>query len=202
MLEGSFGQMSQPISDNVKKIYESNERLITLVEDLLNISRIESGKLQFNFETGQLEEIVGSVIEELTVPATNKGLQLIWHAPESKLPTVSIDKSKIRQVAINIIDNAIKYTPKGSVEVTIGLEGDHILFSCKDTGLGIAHNDLINLFKKFSRGEHVSLLHTEGTGLGLYVGKMMIEAHHGKIWAESLGIDKGSQFYFTLPITK
>ena len=202
MLEGSFGQMSEPIKDNVKKIYESNERLITLVEDLLNISRIESGKLQFNFEPCQLEDIVASVVEELAVPASNKGLKLIWHAPTGKLPAVSIDKSKLRQVAINIIDNAIKYTPKGQIDVTLKLDGDNILFSSVDTGLGIAHNDLINLFKKFSRGEHVSILHTEGTGLGLYVGKMMIEAHHGKIWAASDGIDKGSQFYFTLPISK
>lgn len=202
MLEGSFGQMPAPIEENVKKIYESNERLITLVEDLLNISRIESGKLQFNFEPCQLEDIVSSVVEELAVPASNKGLKLIWHAPTEKLPAVNIDKSKLRQVAINIIDNAIKYTPKGQIDVTLKLDGDNILFSSVDTGLGIAHDDLVNLFKKFSRGEHVSILHTEGTGLGLYVGKMMIEAHHGKIWAASDGIDKGSQFYFTLPISK
>ena len=202
MLEGSFGAMTPAINENIKKIYDSNERLIALVEDLLNISRIESGKLQFNFEACQLEDIISSVVEELTVPAANKGLKLIWQTPAEKLPAVNIDKGKIRQVAINIIDNAIKYTPKGSIEVNLKLDGDQILFSSVDTGLGISHDDLVNLFKKFSRGEHVSLLHTEGTGLGLYVGKMMIEAHKGRIWAESAGIDNGSQFYFTLPIAK
>jgi signal transduction histidine kinase len=201
MLEGSFGKMEPMIEENMKKIYESNERLITLVEDLLNISRIESGKLQFNYEVCQLEEIVASVVEEMTSTAKTKGLELKYLAPQ-KLSAVKIDKSKIRQVIINVIDNAIKYTPKGSVTVSLTENKGLIQFKSEDTGMGIQPTDLVNLFQKFSRGEHVSVLHTEGTGLGLYVGKMMIEAHQGKIWAESEGLDKGAQFYFTLPVSR
>lgn len=202
MLEGTFGKMEPAIQENMKKIYESNERLIALVEDLLNVSRIESGKLQFNYETCQLEEIVASVYEELTSTAKAKNLEFIYNPPAQKLSPVYIDKNKIRQVIINVVDNAIKYTKQGTVTVTLSEADGQIKFQSKDTGMGIEPSDLINLFQKFSRGEHVSVLHTEGTGLGLYVGKMMIEAHKGKIWAESEGVDKGAQFYFTIPIAK
>lgn len=200
MLEGSFGKMPGIIEENMKKIYDSNERLINLVEDLLNISRIESGRLQFNWEVGQLEEMVGSVVEELTPNAIKKGLTFKYSAPKKALPPIKLDKTKLRQVAINLIDNSIKYTDKGGLTVTLTQEGDKLKFCVADTGMGISPEGLQNLFKKFSRGEKTSILHTEGTGLGLYVGKMMVEAHGGRIWAESDGEKKGSKFCFELPI--
>lgn len=198
MIEGSFGTMPEPILLNVKKIFESNQRLIALVEDLLNISRIESGRLQFNFEIAQLEEVVGSVVEELRANADNKGLFLSYHAPDKPLSRVKIDKSKIRQVIINIIDNSIKYTSVGGITVTLSQKDDLVRFTVSDTGIGISPDDMPYLFKKFSRGEGISVVHTEGTGLGLYVGKMMVEEHGGRIWAESEGDDKGSSFCFEL----
>ncbi len=201
MLEGSFGKMSEPIEENLQKIYDSNERLITLVEDLLNISRIESGRLQFNWEIGQLEEMVSSVVEELKPNATKKGLSFKYTAPATPLPAVKLDKTKLRQVAINLIDNAIKYTEKGGLIVTLIKEADKLKFCVADTGMGISQEGLPNLFKKFSRGEQTSIIHTEGTGLGLYVGKMMVEAHGGNIWAESEGEKKGSKFCFEIPIS-
>lgn len=200
MLEGSFGKMPDIIEENMKKIYDSNERLINLVEDLLNISRIESGRLQFNWEVGQLEEMVGSVVEELTPNAIKKGLTFKYSAPKKALPPIKLDKTKLRQVAINLIDNSIKYTDKGGLTVTLTQEGNKLKFCVADTGMGISPDGLQNLFKKFSRGEKTSILHTEGTGLGLYVGKMMVEAHGGRIWAESDGEKKGSRFCFEIPV--
>lgn len=200
MLEGSFGKIPASIEENVQKIYDSNERLIALVEDLLNISRIESGRLQFNWEVGQLEEMVGSVAEELTPNATKKGLSFKYQAPAKPLPPIKLDKTKLRQVAINLIDNAIKYTDKGGLTVSLSQEAGKLKFCVADTGMGIKEENLPSLFKKFSRGEKTSILHTEGTGLGLYVGKMMVEAHGGRIWAESDGEKKGSKFCFELPI--
>jgi len=200
MLEGSFGQIPKPIEENLQKIYDSNERLIALVEDLLNISRIESGRLQFNFEAGQLEDMAASVTEELAPNAVKKGLVLKYNHPKKPLPAIRLDKTKLRQVVINLIDNAVKYTEKGSITVDVTSDGASIKLCVADTGMGVSAANLPNLFKKFSRGEATSVIHTEGTGLGLYVGKMMIEAHKGHIWAESPGEGKGSRFCFEIPI--
>jgi signal transduction histidine kinase len=202
MIEGSFGVVPDPIMSNIKKIYESNQRLITLVEDLLNISRIESGRLQFNFEVCQLEEMVGSVVEELKVNADNKNLFLVYDRPVDTLAAVKVDKSKLRQVLINLIDNGIKYTSVGGLTVKVVQDGRLLRFTVTDTGIGIAAEDMPYLFKKFSRGEGISVVHTEGTGLGLYVGKMMIEEQHGHIWVQSAGNGKGSVFGFELPIAE
>ena len=111
-----------------------------------------------------------------------------------------MDEEKIRQVVMNLIDNGIKYTKQGSVTIKLEQAEKKIIFSVADSGMGIRPEDMVNLFKKFSRGTGTSLIHTEGTGLGLYVARMMIEAHHGKIWAESDGEGKGSKFCFELPV--
>ena len=103
---------------------------------------------------------------------------------------------------INIIDNAIKYTSVGGITVVVSQKDDLVRFIVVDTGIGISHEDMPYLFKKFSRGEGISVVHTEGTGLGLYVGKMMVEEHGGRIWAQSEGDDKGATFGFELPIAK
>jgi len=202
MLEGDFGQLTEPEHDSLEKVFDSNERLIKLVENLLNISRIESGRLQFNFEEVQLEEMVGSVMEELSGSAKKKGLIIEYKKPEAELPKVNIDDEKIRQVVMNLIDNAIKYTKKGNITVSLRQDGNAIEFCVSDSGMGINPDDLPNLFQKFSRGTGTSLIHTEGTGLGLYVARQMMEAHHGKIWAESQGDGMGSRFCFRLPIIR
>jgi len=199
MLDGSFGEMSKPIHDNMEKVFDSNERLIGLVEDLLNVSRIESGRLKFDYEKAQLNEIVASVVEELAPNVKAKELYIKYENPVD-LPAMMLDKRKIRQVIINIIDNSVKYTKEGGINITLEKKDKLLRFCITDTGMGISASDLPNLFKKFSRGEDTSIVHTEGTGLGLYVGKQMVEAHGGKIWAESEGVGKGAKFCFELPI--
>lgn len=202
ILEGDFGEVSQVVHDSLHKVFESSERLIHLVEDLLSISRIESGRIQFNFEDIALEKTVASVIEELARNAEKKGIKLEYKKSLQKLELISADEEKIRQVVINLIDNAIKYTPKGKVQVSLQVDKGFLEFCVADTGMGIKTEDQKNLFQKFSRGTGTSLVHTEGTGLGLYVAREMIEAHHGKIWAESAGEGKGSKFCVKLPIVK
>ena len=199
MLEGNFGVLTKPETESLEKVFISNERLIQLVENLLNISRIESGRLQFDFKQVDLNEMVESVIEELSGNAKKKGLILQYKASIKPIPKIKIDEEKIRQVVMNLIDNAIKYTKQGSVTVKLEQTGKKISFSVADSGMGVRPEDMVNLFKKFSRGTGTSLIHTEGTGLGLYVARMMIAAHKGKIWAESDGVGKGSRFCFELP---
>ncbi|MFA4833690.1 MAG: ATP-binding protein [Patescibacteria group bacterium] len=200
MLEGSFGQLTPPERDSLEKVYDSGERLIQLVENLLNISRIESGRLQFDYELMNLEVIVDSVIEELAGPVKKKGLRLDYKKPSEPLPKIKIDEEKIRQVVMNLIDNSVKYTKKGGITVSLKRAGKNIQFCVSDSGMGIGKDDLPNLFKKFSRGQGTSTIHTEGTGLGLYVAREMVEAHKGKIWAESKGRGRGSKFCFEIPI--
>ncbi|MFA4941793.1 MAG: ATP-binding protein, partial [Patescibacteria group bacterium] len=199
ILENNFGKVEGSIRDPLVKVYESGERLIRLVENLLNISRIESGRLQFSYEVMPLEKIVDSVVGELSGYAAKKGLKLEY-AKDEKLPSIKIDEEKIRQVVMNLIDNAIKYTKRGKILVSLKKEKNNIQFCVADNGMGISKEDLPNLFKKFSRGANTSTVHTEGTGLGLYVAKEMIDAHNGKIWAESKGKGKGSKFCFEIPI--
>lgn len=213
ILEGDFGKLTKKEVDSLKKVFVSNERLIRLVENLLNISRIESGRLQFNFAEVQLENMIDSVVGELAFHAKEKGLKLIYKKDEKTPPPVKIDEEKIRQVVMNLIDNAIKYSQKGSILVSLKYvenrqetpsdakerQNNYIEFCVADSGMGISKDDLPRLFQKFTRGSGTSLVHTEGTGLGLYVARMMIEAHNGKIWAESEGEGKGSKFCFKLP---
>ena len=200
MLEGNFGALTKLETESLEKVFLSNERLIQLVENLLNISRIESGRLQFDFKEVDLNNMVESVIEELSGNAKKKGLILQYKSPTKILPKIKIDDEKIRQVIMNLVDNAIKYTKQGSITVKLEQHEKKIKFSVADSGMGVRPEDMINLFKKFSRGTGTSLVHTEGTGLGLYVARMMIAAHKGKIWAESNGEGKGSKFCFELPV--
>jgi signal transduction histidine kinase len=201
LLEGSFGKLTIEEENSLRKVFESNERLIRLVENLLNISRIESGRMTYRYEDGiRLEEIVISVCGELAQTADLKKIKLDYSGIVPNLPTIRADSEKIRQVVLNLVDNSIKYTKAGSVSVAIKKEGESLVCSVKDTGIGFTEEDKRRLFKRFSRGKATTLLYTEGTGLGLYVGKMVVNEHHGKIWAESEGPGKGSSFYFSLPI--
>ena len=140
---------------------------------------------------------------EAKMAAKLKGLKLIFHPSPKPTPLVVVDADKLHQVMMNFIDNSIKYTKIGKVEVFVTPEPKgSVTFCVKDTGLGIALDVKPFLFQKFSRGKGSFQIHTEGLGLGLYVAKLMIDAHKGKIWAESEGPDKGSSFCFSLPAAK
>lgn len=199
--EGDFGKLGEKIEGPIEKIYESSQRLISLVANLLNISRIESGKLKFNFVEMQLEDMIESVMEELKNKADEKGLRFTFKKNKKPLPKIKIDEEKIRQVVANLIDNSIKYTETGSIEIELKQENKDLYFCVKDTGAGIRKNDIGKLFQKFSRGTGKTKT-TDGTGLGLFVARQMVEAHKGAIWVESKGEGHGSKFCFTLPIGK
>jgi signal transduction histidine kinase len=202
ILEGSFGKISKTQKESLEKVYESSERLIQLIENLLNISRIESGRLQYSFMPLDLEKLVANVVEELESVAKKKGLRFTYKKPKTALPTLKLDEEKLRQVIMNLIDNSIKYTKQGSVTVSLYQKDNRVIFSVKDTGIGIDEEGKDNLFKKFSRGTGTSLIHTEGTGLGLYVAKQIVEGHGGDIRVESPGEGKGSEFLVALPVAK
>jgi len=205
ILEGSYGKLETKQKKPLESISESNERLIRLVNDLLNVSRIESGKVEMKWEQGSVEEIIKSVVEELGIKIKEKNAELVFEEPESSLPLVRIDKEKIRNVVLNVIDNAIRYTPKGNIVVNAkcqmsNVKTSNLLISVQDTGEGMTQEEMGKLFQTFSRGGAGMRFSTEGAGLGLYIAKKFVEMHKGRIWVESEGKGKGSTFFVELPV--
>lgn len=200
ILEGSYGSFSEEVGGALNKVYLSNERLIYLVEDLLNVSRIESGKIQFRVEPCIVGSMIRDVADMFAIRAEEKGLRLSVSIAEGGLPVIMTDESKVREVLTNLIDNAVKYSDSGTIEICGERQGDRVRISVKDTGIGIDPNDMPYLFQKFSRGRDVGRLHANGTGLGLYVGKSFIAALNGSLLAHSQGIGLGSTFTIELPV--
>ncbi|MFZ1720697.1 MAG: HAMP domain-containing sensor histidine kinase [Candidatus Moraniibacteriota bacterium] len=201
ILEGSYGKVSGEIQDVLNKVYASNDRIVQLVENLLNISRIESGRIQYQFEKSSIETILKDLSDMFFVMTQGRNLTLTFTLPKEKLPLVYMDAAKIREVISNLIDNALKYTEKGGIEVILEQRGSMARITVADTGMGVEPAMIEHLFSKFIRGsKEASRMNVAGTGLGLYVGRSFVEAHHGKIWIESEGLGKGSKFIVELPI--
>lgn len=200
IMEGDYGRVDKKLADPMSKIYISNERLIHLVDSLLDISRIESGKMQYEFAPVQLEEIVEGIVDDLKMRTDDKGLYLKFIRPEKPLPRVRADGSKIHEITMNLIDNAIKYTERGGIVVSLESADNKITLCVADTGVGVTPEETKIIFQKFSRGDGGALVHAGGAGLGLFIAKKVITDHGGKIWLESHGRGKGSKFCFSLPI--
>jgi len=201
IFEGMYGQVNSQVETTLKKVSESADRLISLVNDLLDISRIESGKIVFNIKPMSLANLAASVVEEFRLKAKEKDLKIIYKKPTG-LPLIQGDEAKLRQVMMNLLDNSIKYTSQGKITVNVEKVEDWVEFSVKDSGMGIEKKDMALLFQKFSRGTGMSLVHTEGSGIGLFVGRKIIQAHQGRIWAESRGKGQGSRFVFRIRAIK
>jgi len=200
ILEGIYGKLDEKVKLPMEKVYKSNERLIKLINDLLNVSRIESGRIEMKLEKLSVEEIIAGVMEELKNAAKEKNLYLKFEKPKTPLPKILADEDKIRQVILNVVDNAIRYTERGGVEIKLEIEGLKLKIIVSDTGVGMTRYELSKIFESFSRAAAGTQLYTEGVGLGLYIARKFVEMHNGKIWAESKGKDKGSTFYIELPI--
>lgn len=185
----------------IKKAYEANERMISLVNDLLNVSRIEEGRYIYKKEEIDILEIIDPIIKEYDRQLKeNKNLKFEYYKPEKKIPKIEIDPEKISIVLRNFLDNAIKYTDEGKIILSVDIIEEEIKVSVEDEGIGIPKKQQSRLFDKFFRAENVVRKDVEGSGLGLFIGKNVIEAHGGKIGFKSVE-DEGSLFYFTLPIT-
>ncbi len=202
LLEGDFGNIIEPQKKNIKIIYDSAQRLADLVADLLDLSRIESGRMEFDFGPVNFCDVVESVMQELVPKAKARNLLLYFDNVNRTCPEVRADKEKIRQVVINLIDNALKYTVQGSVMIQLLRVGDRLQLSIKDTGIGIDPAEKDKLFEKFFRTKAANELTREGTGLGIYVVRKIVNSHGGNIWFESGGVNQGTTFYVTLPVPR
>ncbi|PIV12901.1 MAG: hypothetical protein COS47_00030 [Candidatus Nealsonbacteria bacterium CG03_land_8_20_14_0_80_36_12] len=202
LLDEDLGKITDEQRKYIERTYQSNERMIALIKDLLNVTKIEEGRYLYKLTYESIEKIVQSVIDSLKEDIKKKGLKIEFRKPESKLPKIKVDIEKITLVIQNLLDNAIRYTRTGG-EVTISLEkiNMEIGFKIKDSGVGIPRNQQSRVFAKFFRGSNVMRMDTEGTGLGLFITKNIIKAHRGRIWFESEE-GRGSTFYFILPISQ
>jgi len=195
-----------PLSDKMSRylirVLISTERLINLVNDLLNISRIESGKIEVNPEPIDLIALVKDIIDEVYYSkSTEKNFQFV--VLEKPIPKIFADPEKLRQVMLNLVGNSLKFTPiGGKIVFDFSTDGKTMEVSVKDTGIGISKDDLPKLFNKFSRldNSYAAVSTSGGTGLGLYISKNLIELMHGKIWAASEGKGMGATFSFSLPV--
>lgn len=200
ILDGELGEITPEQKNFLKRAYQSNERMIYLINDLLNVSRIEEGRYIYKTTLTGLEVIVQSVIDSLKEAIERKGIKLSFRKPDRQLPLVSVDVEKITLAIQNILDNAVRYTPKGGqVTISLAYGKKEIECSISDNGVGIPKNQQKRVFQKFFRGTNVVRKDTEGTGLGLFIAKNIIDAHGGKIWFSSEE-GKGTTFYWTLPI--
>ncbi len=200
LLEDAYGPLTEKQKPQVEKIFISSERLAQMVNDFLDISKIEQGTMTYSLASTDVAQMLAELKEDFHPIATKKGLSLEFVLPEKGKVEAVVDAGKLRQIFSNLLDNAIKYTPKGSVVVT--LEDDpsvrEIVVRLKDSGVGLSQDDVHHLFGKFTRGSQGQKQNTEGSGLGLYVAKKMLEAMNGRVWVDSEGIGKGSTFVIAL----
>jgi signal transduction histidine kinase len=202
LLEGKTGKLTEQQMKYLKISYDSTNRLIGMVNDMLNISRIESGRFTIDPKPMSIATLIQEVSSEMGSRAAELGIKLVVQEPENATPNINADSDRIKQVLINLIGNSLKFTPKdGSITVSYYLKDSMVFVSIKDTGIGIKPEDMEKLFKKFNMvgGSSLTKQAGQGSGLGLYLSKNLVELHKGKIWVESEGEGKGTVFTFTLP---
>ena len=200
-LAGQTPTISEELMSYVRDASDSAERLIGLVNDLLDASRLESGALKMKPQPTGLADLTRSVLDEVTTLVRARGHQLSVEGVETA-PRVLADPQLLRQVILNLTSNAIKYTPAGgAVTVRIGRENGVARWAISDTGVGIPAAAQARLFEKFFRAENAATIETEGTGLGLYLVRLIVERLGGRVWCESEE-GRGSTFLFTLPLSE
>lgn len=198
VLGNYFGKLNKEQQESLKIVLNNTERLDKIIVDFLEISRIEAARLKFNFIRADLTKTIGTVIEEMKGFMPEKKIQIVSHI--EKLPTIEVDPDRVSQVLRNLINNAIKFTPdNGKIEVSAKLSAGMILFSVKDSGIGIASQAQRKLFEPFYQVDNMYQHKSGGTGLGLAICKGIVESQGGKIWLVSTP-DRGTNFYFTIPL--
>jgi len=200
-LSASTGTDPAKVKDTMVTIETASNNMLELVNDLLDVAKIEAGKFELNVQAYDLVEIVKEQAKTFTPQAETKHLVINVSAPE-KMP-VKFDKVRISQVLGNLLSNSIKYTDAGQIDLNVSEDKDkgQAIVAIKDTGIGVAREDLNQLFSKFKQLQSGDRSR-KGTGLGLVVTRGIVEAHGGRIWAESAGENLGSTFYFSLPLNK
>jgi len=182
-------------------LYDQANRLLELVNDIMDLSRLEGGAARLNLSATNLNSIVDTSVQALETLAVRKGIRLAQELA-AELPSIPVDASKLRQVIVNLLNNAIKFTEAGGT-ITIGTRmwDGSVIVEVSDSGIGIPARDLTRIFDLFARSDVAVNRHYEGLGLGLHLVKRLVELHGGRVWVESTP-GKGSRFSFSLPMAQ
>lgn len=198
MKNKELGTLSKDQKKIINNVYQSTERMIDLINGLLDISRIESGKLIVESKSTDIIKLVSNVVKQFR-ETINEKKQNITITNDPVFPKVIIDPKLIRQVLINLLSNATKFTPvSGKINIVISNNNKEVEIQISDTGVGIPANEQYKLFERFYRGSNISKLDSSGTGLGLYLSKIIVESTGGKIWLKSTQ-DQGTSVWVTIP---
>ncbi|MFA6963761.1 MAG: ATP-binding protein [Patescibacteria group bacterium] len=202
LVEGLGGKIPDKARGFLNSVFESAKRLGNMVKDLLNVSRIESGRIHIIWEQKPIEDVINQAVTEVMSKALEAKHSLTFEKPKHKMPSTWFDVTRITEVLINIIGNAIKYTdPGGKIVARVMNDDQKIVVSVQDNGRGIPKDKQTGVFEKFTQVD-VLKDQVKGTGLGMYISKKFIELQKGKIWFTSEGEGKGTTFFFTMPILK
>ncbi|MBU4298941.1 HAMP domain-containing histidine kinase [Patescibacteria group bacterium] len=199
-LEGSYGKIPPKLRNVIKDVSEANAKSIRLANQMLVVTQFELGKIEPNFKEVSLERIIEPLLKEFEERAKKKNLYLTFERPKETLPKAFVDVENIQNALRNLFENAILYTQKGGIKISVERKENSLLIAIKDTGAGIEKEEQSILFEGFAKGKAGFLYWMQGAGLGLYISKKYISLNKGKIWAESEGKNKGSTFYIELPI--
>lgn len=196
----TLGKLTSKQKNASSEIYQNTKRMVALVSELLNISRIQAGTLKLCYGQIDFAKMIPEIVDSFNQTKKNEHVKITTHLPEN-IATVEADSDKIRQVLYNLIDNALKYANKGEIKLALSQDRKHTTISISDEGAGIKPEDYEKIFEPFFRGKNILELDNKGTGLGLYIAKMIIEKHHGRIWFASKE-NRGSTFSFSVPNVK
>ncbi len=200
LLSGDMGELNNEQKTFLMKTYESNARMITLVNDMLVADRIQSGRVHYGFKHLDIINLMDNVLFEIAPTASKRNISIIYKNKFENLPQAYVDPETMRAVLQNLLENAIKYTiDGGKVEIDVKQDGEYLLVSIADSGIGIPEDQKGEVFSKFFRARNAIKKETDGSGLGLYIAKTVVEKNGGKIWFETEE-GKGTTFYFTVPL--
>jgi|GEM_PF-2669588 len=197
MLDGLEGEINEEQRKDLHTVYTNSKHLLELINGLLDLSRIEAGKTVLTYETFAISDLLAEVITTMEQPAREKGLALTYSVAPG-IEFLYADKAKTKQVLINILGNAVKFTSEGIVRLNVAETDSDFIFSVTDTGIGIKEEDLEVIFDSFKQVGPAQIAGYEGTGLGLAISRKFVEMQGGRIWAESK-LNEGTTFTFTLP---
>ncbi len=198
LLDGDRGVINGEVKDLLQKIMIAGNDVTTLLSEYLDKSKIELGQLEYVPSTFDVGTVVNEVLTIFQIHAEQKGITLTKMVNTNRKYMIHMDRAKFKEIITNVIDNSVKYTPRGSITVTIESRKGYIVVTVSDTGVGIDKEVMPSLFKEFSRAD-LQKVNILGTGLGLFLAKRFTEEQGGTIWAESEGKDMGSEFYVQFP---
>ncbi len=201
ILEELDGPLTENMANDLGLIYKNGQHLLHLINDVLDMAKIESGRMNLSLEKFRVHDIIEEVVNITSPLASEKNLSLFIEENSDQEVEINADRTRVRQVMINIINNAIKFTEKGRISTRVIRHGQQVLITVSDTGIGIPHDQLEAVFQEFIQVDISSTRKAGGTGLGLPISRRLVEMHGGRLWVESSGVEgEGSTFFVELPL--